>query len=72
MDYAESIQAVRKTLELSQADLAKRAGVNVSTVWRWENGGVPENGPARAFLEGLARDAGYLGLRPSSSSGAAA
>jgi transcriptional regulator with XRE-family HTH domain len=65
MDYAESIQTVRKGLNLTQADLAKRAGVNVSTVWRWENDGVPENGPARAFLEALAIEAGYAGLQPS-------
>lgn len=51
------LPAIRKKLDITQADLAKQAGVDVSTVWRWENDGVPERGPARAFLERLAADA---------------
>lgn len=51
------IPAIRKTLGLTQADLAERAGVNISTVWRWENGCVPKRGTARAFLEQLAVEA---------------
>lgn len=51
------LPAIRKVLDLTQADLAKRAGVDVSTVWRWENEGVPRRGPARAFLDRLADDA---------------
>lgn len=51
------LKVLRQKLKLSQPELAKRAGVNVSTVWRWENEGVPENGPARAFLDQLARQA---------------
>lgn len=57
MDATLDIPAIRKTLKLTQADLAKQAGVDVSTVWRWENEGVPERGPARAFLDRLAADA---------------
>lgn len=67
MDYAIGVEAIRDKLNLTQADLAKKAGVNVSTVWRWENGGIPDNGPARAFLETLAKEAGYAGLVPPSS-----
>jgi len=51
------LPSIRETLSLTQADLAKQAGVDVSTVWRWENEGVPKRGPARAFLERLAEDA---------------
>ena len=51
------IPAIRKKLRLSQAELARQAGVNVSTVWRWENEKIPARGLARAFLERLADDA---------------
>ena len=51
---------IRRKLKITQADLAKQAGVDVSTVWRWENDGVPERGPARAFLERLAADTAHL------------
>jgi transcriptional regulator with XRE-family HTH domain len=51
------LPALRKKLNLTQADLAKAAGVDVSTVWRWENDGVPSRGPARAFLDRLVEDA---------------
>ena len=57
MDTELDVTAIRKTLALTQADLAKQAGVDVSTVWRWENEGVPSRGPARAFLDRLAEDA---------------
>lgn len=51
------LPAVRAKLGLTQADLAAKAGVNVTTVWRWENDGVPTRGPARAFLNQLAAEA---------------
>lgn len=51
------VQALRAKLKLTQADLAQLAMVNIATVWRWENEGVPERGTARAFLERLADDA---------------
>lgn len=52
-----NIPEIRATLGLTQAELAKSAGVDVSTVWRWENEGVPTRGPARAFLNKLAEEA---------------
>ena len=55
------LPAIRKKLKMTQADLARAAGVDVSTVWRWENEGVPERGPARAFLDRLASDAEKIG-----------
>lgn len=51
------IPAIRETLGLTQSDLATRAGVDVATVWRWENRGVPKRGSARAFLEQIALEA---------------
>lgn len=51
------IPAIRKKLKLTQAQLAEMAGVDVATIWRWENEGVPTRGSARSFLERLAQDA---------------
>lgn len=51
------IPSLRKALKITQAQLAVMAGVNLSTVWRWENDGVPERGPARAFLLRLNQEA---------------
>lgn len=47
------IPAIRKALCLTQSQLADMAGVNLSTVWRWENDGIPKRGPARALLDRL-------------------
>lgn len=52
-----NVQDVRNRLKWSRARLAEEAGVDVSTVGRWETEGVPERGPAKAFLERLAKDA---------------
>jgi DNA-binding transcriptional regulator YiaG len=51
------LPAIRRTLKLTQTQLAEMAGVNLSTVWRWENEGVPTRGPAKAFIDRLAIDA---------------
>lgn len=51
------LPTIRADLGITQAELALRAGVNITTVWRWENEGIPSKGPARAFLERLADDA---------------
>lgn len=57
MQSSLDLTAIRAALKLTQADLANMAKVNVATIWRWENEGVPERGPARAFIERLAEDA---------------
>lgn len=44
------IKAIRATHKLTQQELADRLGVNLSTVWRWENG-CRVTGPARAYIE---------------------
>lgn len=51
-----NVTEIRKKHNLTQPALAERAGVDVSTVWRWEHEGVPKRGPARAFLERLNSD----------------
>ena len=57
MTYAFDLKALRKNLNLTQAQLAEKVGVNHATIWRWENEGVPTRGPARAYLEKLAEEA---------------
>jgi DNA-binding transcriptional regulator YiaG len=37
-DYPFLIKEIRKQLNLSQEDLARRLGVSLATVSRWENG----------------------------------
>lgn len=43
------IVAIRKAYRLTQQGLADKLGVNLSTVWRWENGQEPK-GPVKALL----------------------
>ncbi|MBN9236032.1 helix-turn-helix domain-containing protein [Mesorhizobium hungaricum] len=43
------IKQIRADRGLTQRELADLAGVNLSTVWRWENG-KPPRGTARALL----------------------
>ena len=50
------IKTLRQRLNLSRAELASQAKVDVSTICRWENEGVPKRGAARAFLENLAEN----------------
>ncbi len=57
MSQTIDVSKIRESLKWSRARLAKEAGVDVSTVSRWEAGGVPTRGVARAFLEKLERRA---------------
>ena len=57
MDFPIDSPALRKRLNITQAELAKSLGVNMMTVWRWEKYGLPQNGPARALLERWAEEA---------------
>lgn len=50
------IPAIRASHGLTQQGLADLAGVNLSTVWRWENGSPPR-GTARALLMRLQTEA---------------
>lgn len=49
------IPAIRDAYGLTQQGLADVAGVNLSTVWRWENGNPPK-GTARALLLKMAAE----------------
>lgn len=50
------IPAIRAACGLTQQGLADMAGVNLSTVWRWENGNPPR-GAAKVLLLRLRDDA---------------
>lgn len=52
-----TLKALRIKLNLKRAALAKMAGVDVSTISRWEENGIPKRGPAKAFLEQIAASA---------------
>ena len=57
MDTTEiDVKAIRRAYGWTQPDLAGRMGVNLSTVWRWENGQAPR-GSARVLLEKLREEA---------------
>lgn len=56
--FGERLEAVRKAQELTQSELAERAGVGSGTVIRLESGA------ASPSLETVADLAGALGLRP--------
>lgn len=57
MTYAFDLKTLRKKLNLTQPQLAEKIGVNLATIWRWENEGIPQRGPARAYLSKLAEEA---------------
>ena len=57
MEQHRNLAAIRSSLGLTQAELAGRAGVDVATIWRWENRGLPRRGPAKALVARLAEDA---------------
>lgn len=52
------IPAIRALHGLTQQGLADLAGVNLSTVWRWENGNPPK-GTAKALLLRLRDEATF-------------
>lgn len=64
MRYAKDAEDLRRHLGLTQTELAEKAGVNLSTVWRWEAEGIPR-GLAKTFLQNLAREAGFAGIAKS-------
>lgn len=56
MQETLDIPAIRAAHGLTQQGLADLAGVNLSTVWRWENVSPPK-GSARALLRKLREEA---------------
>lgn len=53
MITCSDIVAARLTLKKTQSEIASEAGVNLSTVWRWEKSGPPSRGTARKFIQGM-------------------
>lgn len=51
MDAQIDITALRKVKGWTQDDMATHFGVNKSTVWRWENEGIPARGVTRKAIE---------------------
>jgi len=70
MDTKLSLSDARKRLKLTQPALAAEIGVDVMTIWRWENNGVPARGPARRVVDDLIAKAEKL--PPLADEGAAA
>ncbi len=52
------ITALRKKLGLTKAALARRIGINVNTLWRWERGERMPHGLHWKILADLMRNAG--------------
>jgi len=50
-DYPALIKEIRKQLGLSQEDLARRLGVSLATVNRWENGQSKPSKLAKAQVD---------------------
>ena len=50
---ADEIRALRKRLDLTQAELAGRIGLTREAVTQWETGRARPNGPARILLRQL-------------------
>ncbi|WP_370931917.1 helix-turn-helix domain-containing protein [Bartonella sp. DGB1] len=44
---------IRKNLNLTLDEMAKKLGVNKSTVWRWEKYGIPNRGGVAYLLQSL-------------------
>ncbi len=49
------VKQIRHERGITQRELADLVGVNLSTVWRWENG-QPPRGTARALLAQLSSE----------------
>jgi putative transcriptional regulator len=50
------LRSLRRSLGLSQAEFCLRFGFNVNTLRHWEQGRRRPEGPARAFLQVIARE----------------
>ncbi len=57
MENELDLKTLRGNRKISQAELAELLGVNTSTVWRWENEGIPSRGASRKALERWAIEA---------------
>lgn len=62
MADALDLSAARKRLGMTQSELASRWGVDLATIWRWENRGVPQRGAAKTLAETLIAEAAKRGV----------
>lgn len=53
-----SVRELRQSLGFTREQFAKKAGVDATTISRWEVHGVPKQGTARLVVEQIAREAG--------------
>ena len=60
MSERERLVSRRAALQLSQADLARIASVNKSTVWRWEAGTRKVPAWLDVVLDTLEQDQGHM------------
>lgn len=51
MQSENPITRLRQAKGWTQTQMAEHFGVNLSTVWRWENEGIPERGATRKAIE---------------------
>jgi transcriptional regulator with XRE-family HTH domain len=58
MTSGKALKHARERLGESQAEFAKRFGVDQSAVSRWETQGVPSRGPAEAIVERVLAELG--------------
>lgn len=56
MTSGKSIKATRDRVGESQADFARRFGVDQATLSRWETLGIPARGSARLMVEKVLRE----------------
>jgi type I restriction enzyme M protein len=57
-DVPQILRKIRKTLDITQEQLAQRLGVSFATVNEWENGKRKPSPLARAAIEQLVKETG--------------
>ena len=50
------LKAIRERLGETQTEFGKRFGVKQPTIHRWENGELPDSGPARLLVDQFVND----------------
>ena len=60
MKIADRVKGMREQAGLSQVDLAQIIGVDVNTVWRWENGRSSPTRSIQKLAQALNTSTGYL------------
>ncbi|MGN9162992.1 helix-turn-helix domain-containing protein [Clostridium sulfidigenes] len=58
MDFSKVVKAIRKTLDISQEQLAKELHVSFATINRWENGKNSPNMLERKALYDYSKEMG--------------